>query len=178
MSCVAWTVASSGCSDRLDWCHGQSPRPSPQATLAATAPGAAPYRGGARRVRLRGQAGGRRTRDEDLPLSGVRPRDQAEHCSRRGVEGRARGVRGRRSPTLAHTVLGQADRSQPDEEVVLETQCSSEAGSTSSTSTPPASLGWMKLIREFAVPRRGASYSNRTPCSRSRSDSASRSLTR
>ena len=32
-----------------------------------------------------------------------------------------------------------------------------DEGSTSSTSTPPASLGWMKLIRESAVPRRGAS---------------------
>ena len=40
------------------------------------------------------------------------------------------------------------------------------AGSTSSTSTPPASLGWMKLIRESAVPRLGASYSRRTPRSR------------
>ena len=29
------------------------------------------------------------------------------------------------------------------------------AGSTNSIRTPPASLGWMKLIREFAVPRRG-----------------------
>ena len=34
------------------------------------------------------------------------------------------------------------------------------------------------MIREFAVPRRGASYSNRTPWSRRRSVRASRSLTR
>ena len=33
----------------------------------------------------------------------------------------------------------------------------SAAGSTSSMSTPPASFGWMKLIREFEVPLRGAS---------------------
>src|SRR5665647_427702 len=39
------------------------------------------------------------------------------------------------------------------------------AGSTSSTRMPPASLGWMKLTRLFAVPRRGASYSRRIPVS-------------
>ena len=59
-------------------------------------------------------------------------------------------------PALAHAVLGQPCEPRPDEKVVLG-QCSSAAGSTSSMSTPPASLGWMKLIREFAVPRRGAS---------------------
>lgn len=31
------------------------------------------------------------------------------------------------------------------------------AGSTSSTSTPPAAFGWTKLTRESAVPRRGVS---------------------
>ena len=51
-------------------------------------------------------------------------------------------------------------RAGPTQKVVVKSQCSeseSVAGSTSSISTPPASLGWMKLIREFAVPRRGAS---------------------
>jgi 5-oxoprolinase (ATP-hydrolysing) len=40
-----------------------------------------------------------------------------------------------------------------------EGQCAGEppAGSTSSTSTPPASLGWMKLTRLFEVPRFGSS---------------------
>lgn len=33
----------------------------------------------------------------------------------------------------------------------------SAAGSTSSTSTPPASLGWMKLTLLLLVPRLGAS---------------------
>ncbi len=40
----------------------------------------------------------------------------------------------------------------------MKRQCAeseSSAGSTSSIRTPPASFGWMKLIREFAVPRRG-----------------------
>jgi GH15 family glucan-1,4-alpha-glucosidase len=37
------------------------------------------------------------------------------------------------------------------------------AGSTSSTSIPPASLGWMKLTRLSEVPRRGASNNSRSP---------------
>ena len=36
-------------------------------------------------------------------------------------------------------------------------QCAVGAGSTSSTRTPPASLGWMKLTRELLVPRFGMS---------------------
>jgi hypothetical protein len=36
----------------------------------------------------------------------------------------------------------------------------------------------MKLIREFAVPRRGSSYSSRTPSARNRSLSRSMSLVR
>ena len=55
-------------------------------------------------------------------------------------------------------------------------QCA--AGSTSSTRMPPASLGWMKLIRLPAVPRRGSSYSRRIPRSRSVADTASTSSTR
>ena len=35
----------------------------------------------------------------------------------------------------------------------------SSAGWTSSTSTPPASFGWMKLTRLSDVPRRGTSNS-------------------
>ncbi len=57
-------------------------------------------------------------------------------------------------------------------------QCASAAGSTSSTSTPPASLGWMKLIREFEVPRRGSSYRRRTPRSRRIAETSSTSVTR
>lgn len=47
------------------------------------------------------------------------------------------------------------------------------AGSTNSTSTPPASLGCTKLIREPAVPRRGESYSSRSPRSCSAAQAAS-----
>ncbi len=51
-----------------------------------------------------------------------------------------------------------------------------DAGSTSSTSTPPASLGWTKLTREPEVPRRGSSYSSRRPRARRTSATASTSL--
>ena len=65
------------------------------------------------------------------------------------------GRRGR-SSALAHRMLEAPGHAQPDAKVVLANQ-DSGAGSTSSISTPPASLGWMKLIRELAVPRRGSS---------------------
>ena len=44
--------------------------------------------------------------------------------------------------------------------------------------TPPASLGWMKLMRESAVPRFGASYSSRRPRSRRIAETCSTSVTR
>ena len=76
----------------------------------------------------------------------VWPADRGEHARRRPA-------------ALAHAVLGESGNARPDAKVVLgaSSVVESAAGSTSSTSTPPASLGWMKLIREFAVPRRGAS---------------------
>ena len=52
------------------------------------------------------------------------------------------------------------------------------ACSTSSTKTPPASLGWTKLIRVPAVPRCGRSYNSRSPRERNAALTASRSLTR
>ena len=52
------------------------------------------------------------------------------------------------------------------------------AGSTSSISTPPASLGCTKLIRLSDVPRRGSSYSSRSPRSRRTWETASTSVTR
>ena len=54
----------------------------------------------------------------------------------------------------------------------------SAAGSTSSMSTPPASLGCTKLIRLPAVPNRGSSYSSRRPRSRSTAETCSTSVTR
>lgn len=47
------------------------------------------------------------------------------------------------------------------------------AGSTNSTRTPPASFGCTKLIRESEVPRRGVSYSSRTPRERSAEQASS-----
>ncbi len=69
----------------------------------------------------------------------------------------------RRGPAaLAHVMLDEPRDAWSDPQMVVKCsqcagQCEPEAGSTSSISTPPPSLGWMKLIREFAVPRRGAS---------------------
>src|SRR5205085_1976584 len=51
------------------------------------------------------------------------------------------------------------------------------AGSTSSTSTPPASLGCTKFTRLPDVPRRGSSYSSRSPRSRSTAETCSTSVT-
>jgi hypothetical protein len=51
-------------------------------------------------------------------------------------------------------------------------------GSTSSTSTPPASLGWTKFTRLPAVPRRGSSYSSRSPRLRRTAATCSTSVTR
>jgi hypothetical protein len=176
--CEAWTVTSSDYSDGIGWWCAKPAYSTSQATVVAAAACVPPCRGGPRRVRLRRQAGRGDQGHQDLPLSRMRPRDQAEHGARGGLAGRSRGDRGRGPTALAYAVLGEPSQPGPDQEVVLVRQCEPAAGSTSSMSTPPASLGWMKLIRAFAVPLRGVSYSNRTPWSRSRSESASRSPTR
>ena len=74
----------------------------------------------------------------------VWPADAGEHAARRPAA-LAYAVLDATAPTAARRASG------------LSRSVTQAAGSTSSISTPPASLGWMKLIREFAVPRRGTS---------------------
>ena len=53
----------------------------------------------------------------------------------------------------------------------------SAACCTNSINTPPESFGWVKLIRDPAVPVFGSSYSSRTPADRRWSLTASMSVT-
>src|SRR4051794_11325122 len=84
-------------------------------------------------------------------------------------------VRGRRVPTRGSGVGDVADLYP---QVARAGTQWDAAGSTSSTRTPPASLGCTKLTREPAVPRRGSSYNSRRPRSRSTDATVSTSVTR
>ena len=96
-----------------------------------------------------------------------------------GVTPQAAVVESRPPLAIAHAPGHMLITDARDSDYLLESLSARvAAGSTSSTSTPPASLGCTKLIRLSAVPRRGSSYSSRRPRSRRIADTWSRSVTR
>ncbi len=83
------------------------------------------------------------------------------------------------TPAIIRPLRGRTRSVMSRPYVRAEAPCAqwSGAASTSSTRTPIASFGCTKLTREPAVPRRGSSYSSRTPRARSSADAASMSST-
>jgi hypothetical protein len=145
---------------RLDWPHGSAPHTATSTPAVVAAIGVAQGGNRARRLRVRSPSGRGGPCGQDLSVSRLRSRNTFRLSTFGGVAGRfdawGRLRTSRGSAALAYPVLGQPRYPRSDPEVVLNTRFQA-AGSTSSMRTPPASLGWMKLIREFAVPRRGAS---------------------